>query len=110
MKIEMIKKVAREEMDKWGLQDWRFKLDNAKMRFGQCSYTHRTISLSRPLSELNSLDRILDTIRHEIAHAITPHSGHDFEFMEACEKVGAPPRTHYTSKNTIMHQGKYTGT
>ena len=50
---------------------YRFKFDNAKRRFGQCSYTDKRISLSKPLAS-NNLDnffQINDTILHEIAHA-----------------------------------------
>ena len=52
---------------------YRFKFDNAKRRFGQCSYTNKRISLSKPLSS-NNLDnffQINDTILHEIAHALS---------------------------------------
>ena len=52
---------------------YSFKFDNAKRRFGQCSYTDKRISLSKPLAS-NNLDnffQINDTILHEIAHALS---------------------------------------
>jgi predicted SprT family Zn-dependent metalloprotease len=52
---------------------YKFKFDNAKRRFGYCSYTDKEISLSKPLCEynLNNFYQINDTILHEIAHALS---------------------------------------
>lgn len=51
---------------------WNFKLDNARRRAGQCSisYIGKFISLSRILTKLHTKDEVMNTITHEIAHAI----------------------------------------
>lgn len=71
---------ARELMDRHGLTDrgWTLKLDRAKTRNGRCSYTTRTIQLSQPLIKSRAEEDVINTILHEIAHALTgPGHGHD---------------------------------
>lgn len=62
--------VAQQAMEIYGLRGWRFKFDNAKRRFGCCNYRTQTISLSRYVTELNSRDNVIDTVLHEVAHAL----------------------------------------
>jgi hypothetical protein len=57
-------------MDEHGLQSWTFKFDRARTRAGQCVYGPRVISLSTWLLERRSYDESLNTITHEIAHAL----------------------------------------
>lgn len=49
---------------------WRFGFDNARRRFGCVHWKRQTITLSLPLTKLNSDDKVSDTILHEIAHAL----------------------------------------
>jgi predicted SprT family Zn-dependent metalloprotease len=75
---------------------YRFKFDNAKRRFGQCSYRDKRISLSKPLAS-NNLDnffQINDTILHEIAHALSYKihgsrgSGHCKRWVHVAKSIG----------------------
>ena len=74
-----------------GLTEWRFRFDHARRRFGSCRPTHKLITLSRPLTLLNSLEQVRDTILHEIAHALAPDDGHGPRWRAACRRVGARP-------------------
>ena len=56
--------LARGLMNQWGLQDWTFKLDNAKRRAGCCKYSRKTISLSRFYVDNNTDADIRDTLLH----------------------------------------------
>ena len=62
-------------------QGWRFKFDRARLRAGQCRYRSKTITLSKHYVALNVTTRpeeVLDTILHEIAHALAGgRHGHD---------------------------------
>lgn len=51
-------------------QGWTFKFDDAPRRFGICRYREKQIGLSRKLVRLNTAEEVLNTILHEIAHAI----------------------------------------
>src|SRR6476659_8376122 len=83
--------LARQLLRQHGLHDWRFELDHARRRFGRCDYTHRRITLSRPLTLLNPLEEVRDTLLHEIAHALTPGAGHGPRWRAMCRQLGARP-------------------
>jgi predicted SprT family Zn-dependent metalloprotease len=99
-------------MNKWGLTQIPFQFDRSKRRFGMCKYnrdrTVSLISLSRPLVALNDRDQVLDTIRHEIAHAlnrqealeandVNRRKAHGWQWKNWCRKVGADPTRCYDS-------------
>ena len=67
-----VRNLAISEMSKWGLIDrgWSFHTDNAISRHGQCNYNNKTISVTNESIQHNDDDSILNTIRHEIAHAL----------------------------------------
>jgi predicted SprT family Zn-dependent metalloprotease len=88
-------------LQQYGLweQGWRTTLDRAKMRAGCCRYNRRTISLSAPIIALNSWQETLDTIRHEVAHALVgPGHAHDQVWQEMAVRLGAQPKARCTSK------------
>jgi predicted SprT family Zn-dependent metalloprotease len=93
--------LARDLMTRHGLSDWRFQFDHARRRFGSCRIRTRTITLSRPLTLLNSIDEVRDTILHEIAHALTPGDGHGAKWKAACRAVGAAPKRCYDDGSVI---------
>ena len=72
--------VALAEMSKWGLTDrgWKFVIDNARSRNGQCSYKTQQISLTTGRIDHDSKEDVVHTIRHEIAHVL-----HYFEYVDA---------------------------
>lgn len=95
MKTNEAKTLARELLDQYGLQDWRFKIDTRpKMRLGQCRYTKREIAVSAWVFRLRP-DDVEDTLRHELAHALAwtrdGASGHGWRWKKWCRTVGANP-------------------
>jgi predicted SprT family Zn-dependent metalloprotease len=80
-------------MDRHGVGDWRFDFDRAKRRLGCCHYGTRTITLSRPLTQLNTVDVVRDTLLHEIAHALAPGAGHGPRWKRTAAQLGAVPRS-----------------
>lgn len=91
MDTERARTLAHSLMHQHGLSDWRFAFDNAKRRLGQCRYSTRTISLSRPLTLLNDEVQTRDTLLHEIAHALTPGAQHGPAWRRKCVEIGARP-------------------
>jgi hypothetical protein len=53
-----------------GLIEWAVTFDNARRRAGQCDTGRRTISLSKVLMAQRSHEETMNTITHEIAHAL----------------------------------------
>ena len=97
---------------------YKFKFDNAKVRMGLCSYTRKTISLSKPLV-LNNLDKIdgkiTDTILHEIAHTLSREifgkldgSGHGHNWVNTAKAIGCNGRRCYSSSELDKVQSKWT--
>lgn len=91
MTEKQIEMLACELMRKHGLLDkgWDFKWDNAKQRYGACFHKQRWISLSKPLSLLDNLDHLTDTILHEIAHALVgTQNGHNKVWKRKAIEIG----------------------
>ncbi|NBT51009.1 MAG: hypothetical protein EBT12_05555, partial [Marivivens sp.] len=84
--------------------------DDAKTRFGQCRYTPKEISLSRPLTKANDEEQVRDTILHEIAHALTPGEGHGNVWKKVAIKIGCDGKRCYDSKSIITPESKYMAT
>ena len=92
MKLINAKKMALEEMSKWLDSSWSFAWNRRKSAFGACHYKKKEIQLSKILTESQPIAEVLDTIRHEIAHALSgPGTGHGYIWKENCRKVGANP-------------------
>lgn len=98
MNLDQAQNLANSLMQKHNLNDWVFKFDYAKRRFGVCNYTKKTISLSKYLTELNTEEEVRDTILHEIAHALCPKDGHGKKWRAKCQEIGAKPERLYSSE------------
>lgn len=93
-------------MEKHGLNDWLFDWSRAKTFLGLCSYNKQTIYLSKPLTEVNTVETMTDTIMHEIAHALVgPGKGHGPEWKAMAVALGADPRS--AQKGAIPAPKKY---
>lgn len=95
MTLEAAETLALELIKEHGLE-WTFTFDRAKRRFGCCNYTTQTISLSRSLTLLNDKAEVRDTLLHEIAHALTPGTGHGAAWRKKCLEIGAKPERCYS--------------
>jgi hypothetical protein len=92
--LDDIEDLARYALAEHGLdsEGWTFCWDRAKRRAGQCRYIPKEIGLSRPVFELEvNRERALDTILHEVAHALTPGAGHGHRWKVAAVALGANP-------------------
>jgi len=72
-----------------GLDDWTIVAVLAKTRAGVCRFGRRQIGLSAPITALHSEQEVLDTILHEIAHALVgPQHGHDRVWRAKAREIG----------------------
>jgi len=107
MDIQEASNLAKELMARHGLLHWSFKLNKTKRQLGVCKeYAHR-IELSEHYVSRNSREHVLDTVLHEIAHALvgTKH-GHDAVWKEMCLQLGCTPTAFEKSAN--MPEGDWT--
>lgn len=71
-RLEQAKVVCEFLMSYHGLTDlgWTFAWNNRKNDLGVCDFGKRTIQLSKLFAETRDPDSTLNTIKHEIAHAL----------------------------------------
>ncbi|MBO6558637.1 MAG: SprT-like domain-containing protein [Pseudomonadales bacterium] len=98
--------MALQEMDKWSLleQGWKFSFNRRMKRtLGRCNHAKKLIELGHDYVADNGLPAVLDTIRHEIAHAKAgPHHGHDSVWKEWCGLIGAKPNQYASTKDKVV--------
>ena len=69
-----------------------------KIALGTCSYNKKEIRLSKWYVELNDIESVVDTILHEIAHALSyirygsKGIGHGKLWKDVCRQIGAIPK------------------
>ena len=109
MNLIKTEKLANELLKKHGLinKGWRFEFDNATRRFGCCKYRSKRITLSKKLTELNDEENVLDTILHEIAHALTPSHHHDSVWRAKALEIGCDGNRCYSSDEVVTPESKY---
>ena len=89
MEVTRALATGRRLLREHGLHDWSIVADRAKTRAGVCRFAKRQIGLSAPLTTLHSEDEVLDTILHEIAHALVgPQHGHDAVWRAKAREIG----------------------
>ena len=111
MTLEASRKLAEYLMRLHKLPvEWSFTFDRSKVRFGKCDYRKKQISLSKVLVELNSEDKVRDTILHEIAHALAPcGAGHGPVWRAIAVSIGCNGRRCFGQEVT-RPAPKYRGT
>lgn len=99
--------LLREKMNEHGLTDWLCELDGAKVRFGLCNHKTKTISLSEKLVSLNSESEVMNTILHEIAHALVGQGhGHSRIWKRKAVAIGCSGKSSYNTKDVNQPEGK----
>lgn len=90
MTREQASKLLREELDKNDLKDWHVRLDTrADGRYlGLCSYKDKCIILNAHHIDIHPDPDIINTIRHEVAHALTIGHGHDEIWVAKAREIG----------------------
>lgn len=93
MQVNDAIQLTNAELQKWGLNDWTLKFNNRLTRvLGRCVFNKKTIELQTRFVKENPEHIVLDTIRHEIAHALAGYkAGHGPEWRLWAIKVGANP-------------------
>ena len=109
--IESARTIAVRLMDKYDLfdKDWKFAFDNARRRLGLCSYRRKTISLSKNYLPLVDEAEVIDTVLHEIAHALVgKKQGHNWIWKQKAVEIGCNGQRLYKGEARV--EAKYVGT
>jgi predicted SprT family Zn-dependent metalloprotease len=98
--------LASELLAAHGLHGWSFRFNRSKVNMGICKYGLRTIELSAHFVERNSDEAILDTLLHEVAHALAGRAaGHGPLWQAMCRRVGA--KAERLSFEAVMPLGRW---
>lgn len=118
MTLPEIKTLAIELMTEHGLiqKGWALRFDNSKRRAGLCNENKRLIGLSKVIVPSMKDEDILDTILHEIAHALVGcKHGHNKVWQRKAREIGCSGKRCYNdtafkegARETIIAQSKYT--
>ena len=91
-RIRQVRQLGYDLLAKHGLTGWHFGFNRRKRSLGVCLFEQCTIELSVYLILRNPHEEVLDTILHEIAHALVgPGHGHDAVWKKKCVEIGAKP-------------------
>src|SRR3954466_6720554 len=89
MDLEELEATARRELARHGLRGWTFGLSKAKRRLGVCKYRARRIEVAEYYARHSPEESVLDTLRHEIAHAIAgPSAKHGPKWKALAIRLG----------------------
>ena len=81
---------CRDELNKHELKDWGVRLNqDAKGHFlGMCSYRDKVIILNAHHIDIHPTPDVINTIRHEVAHALCPGHAHDSVWADKATEIG----------------------
>lgn len=100
MNLEKAEQLALEQMSIYDLAGWGFQWNKRLTAYGTCNSTKRIIYLSAVLTEIVDELHVLNTILHEIAHALVGcKHGHDEVWKTKALEIGCTGNT--TCKRTI---------
>jgi predicted SprT family Zn-dependent metalloprotease len=103
--------IASQELMKHGLRGWTFGWANTKRRLGVCKYQSKRIEIAEYYARNSRRETVLDTLLHEIAHAIAgPAARHGPAWKAAAIRLGATPRACETSREAVVKPGNWQAT
>lgn len=91
-----------------GLYVWRVSVNNRlRTTAGRCHGGRKRIELSGHVMRDWPIAEVIDTILHEIAHALTPNdAGHGDEWRAKCREIGARPDRTYSEDLKVSQRFK----
>ncbi len=109
MKIEKVREIALDMMKKQKLRGWKIEFNNAIHGIGTCHFYDKVIKFSRKHCELASDTDVLDTIAHEVAHAVVGYNKGNIHcdlWKAKCIELGGTGKVQWDDNNTIPHKYK----
>jgi predicted SprT family Zn-dependent metalloprotease len=111
MDLEQLEAIARQELKMHGLHGWTFGLSNTKRRLGVCKYRQKRIEIAEYYARNSPEASVLDTLLHEIAHALAgPAAGHGPKWKAIAIRLGATPRACESSGQAVVEPGDWQAT
>lgn len=82
--------LCRKKLDDYGLKDWgvRITSDITLPFLGKCMYADKCILLNGHHIDIHPREEVIDTILHEVAHALCPRQGHNDVWATKAREIG----------------------
>ncbi len=111
MDLEKLRETAREQFQKHGIPDWSFGFATSKRRLGVCKHRQKRIEIAAYYAQNNTEEKVLDTLLHEIAHALAgPVAKHGPAWKAIAERIGATPEACDRATDTVVEPGDWRAT
>jgi predicted SprT family Zn-dependent metalloprotease len=108
MDLKALAAIASERLAEHGLTGWTFGFSDSKRRLGACHYRKKSIAIGAYYARHNPEPAVMDTLLHEIAHALAgPEAGHGPAWQAVAVRIGATPRACDTSPETVVQPGDW---
>jgi predicted SprT family Zn-dependent metalloprotease len=108
MDLKILSETAAALFAEHGLVGWTFGLTASKRRLGVCKYRRKRIEISEYYARHNPEAAVLDTLLHEIAHALAGvEAGHGPAWQAVAVRIGATPRACDDSPDTVVEPGDW---
>lgn len=108
MDLNELTAIASSELAKHGLHQWSFGFGNAKRRLGVCKYNPKRIEIAEYYARNSPRETVLDTLLHEIAHALAgPAARHGPAWKAIAIRLGAIPRACETTHEAAVTPGDW---
>ena len=111
MDLKQLEVIAHQEMTRHGLHGWTFGLADTKRRLGVCNYRTKRIEIAEYYARNSPPEMVLDTLLHEIAHAIAGHAArHGPAWKAVASRLGATPRACESTNRAVTKPGDWQAT
>jgi predicted SprT family Zn-dependent metalloprotease len=105
--VAALKTEAGRLFERHGLSGRKLEVSaRLKRTLGLCDYRRRSIRVNRFYAENNSEAVVLNTLRHEVAHALTPGHGHDSTWVAAAVRLGCTARR-VCDEDVLLPAGRF---
>ncbi|MFN9718608.1 MAG: SprT-like domain-containing protein [Planctomycetota bacterium] len=111
MDLVELEQRAHDELQRHGLKGWTFGWATTRRRLGACNYRLRRIEISKFYASHNSREKVIDTLLHEIAHALAgPRAKHGPIWKKIAAQLGAQPAACEKDPDTVLQPGNWRAT
>lgn len=109
-RYDFIRALAEAKMaEHLDMDVWKFGFDSAKRRAGLCNYTDKTITISRYLVDIHTVDESMQVVLHEVAHAIAgKKAGHTKAWLAVAKSIGYRAEK-FTGKEIAQETASWVG-
>lgn len=105
-------KIVNRMLEEHLLTDWKFVWNNrtSNNTFGICKYKTKEIHINKRFALIEKEEEVIDTIIHEVAHALTRGAGHGERWKAKCIELGCSDEQFKNlDKETLNKLARYKG-